>query len=72
MRKPVPPVGLRAARLLRGWPIGALAEAADMAPSTIRRLETGSTHEPTDRVRRDLSRVLKVSQRELFGKGSLH
>src|SRR5258708_12416023 len=68
MGKPVPPTGLRAVRLRLRWRIGALATEAAMAPSTIRRLETGLTKEPSDRVRRDLSRVLGVSASKLFGR----
>ena len=70
-RKPVPPTGLRAVRLMKGWPIGELAEAADMAISTIRRLETGSTKEPSQKTRRELSRLLGVSPSKLFGKTRL-
>jgi len=38
-----------------------------MAESTIRRLETGLTKEPSQTTRRVLSRVLKVSEAVLFG-----
>jgi len=68
MRKPVPPRGLRAVRLMKGWRIGVLAAEADMAESTIRRLETGSTKEPSQRTRRALAKVLRVSVSKLFGK----
>jgi transcriptional regulator with XRE-family HTH domain len=68
IRKPMPPKGLRALRLMKGWPIGALAAEADMAESTIRRLETGSTKEPSQKTRRALSRVLGVSASKLFGR----
>ena len=67
MRRPVPPTGLRAVRLMKGWPIGLLAQEADMAISTIRRAETGLT-EPSQKTRRALSRVLGVSAATLFGK----
>lgn len=66
MNKPVPPTGLRAVRLMTGWPIGLLAQEADVAISTIRRLETGVTVEPSEKTRRALSRVLKVTEASLF------
>ncbi len=57
---------LRLVRVAKGWRIGALADAADIAVSTIRRLETGWTKEPSDRVRRALARKLRVSASKLF------
>jgi transcriptional regulator with XRE-family HTH domain len=68
MRKPIPPVGLRAVRLMKGWRIGALADEAGVAPSTIRRLETGQHKEPSQNTRVALSRVLGVSASKLFTK----
>jgi transcriptional regulator with XRE-family HTH domain len=68
MNKPAPPTGLRAVRLAKGWPIGLLAEEADMAISTIRRAETGLT-EPSQKTRRALAKALGVSQADLFGTG---
>jgi len=59
---------LRLARVAKGWRIGDLAEAADhMAISTIRRLETGKTKEPSQTTRRALAKVLGVSASKLFG-----
>ena len=63
-----PPTGLRAVRLMKGWPIGELAEATGLAISTIRRLETGQTAEPSEKTRRALSRKLGVNERKLLGK----
>ncbi len=60
---------LRLARIRAGWPIGELAEAIDVAESTIRRLEVGLTDEPSDRVRRALARKLGVRASRLFGNG---
>jgi transcriptional regulator with XRE-family HTH domain len=60
---------LRLTRVAKGWRIGALAEAIDVAESTIRRLEVGLTEEPSDRVRRALARKLGISAAKLFGTG---
>jgi transcriptional regulator with XRE-family HTH domain len=57
---------LRLTRVAKRWRIGALAAEAGMAISTIRRLETGSTKEPSQKTRRALSRVLGVSASKLF------
>jgi transcriptional regulator with XRE-family HTH domain len=67
-RKPVPPTGLRALRLKLGWRIGVLAAEAEVAESTVRRLETGEHKEPSGRVRRALARKLEVRASKLFGK----
>jgi transcriptional regulator with XRE-family HTH domain len=58
---------LRLMRLAKGWPIGLLAEEADMAISTIRRAETGLT-DPSQKTRRALAKALGVNQVALFGK----
>lgn len=66
MNKRKPASKLRLARVAKGWPIGALAEEAGLAISTIRRLETGVTEEANQTTRRALSRVLGVSASKLF------
>lgn len=59
---------LRLTRVAKGWRIGELAKALDVAESSIRRIEIGEIKEPSDRMRRKLSAKLRVSQAALFGK----
>jgi transcriptional regulator with XRE-family HTH domain len=69
MRNPVAPTGLRKARLLKGWPIGALAAAVNVAESTLYRIEQGLIKEPRQEIRRALAKVLKVKEADLFKAG---
>jgi transcriptional regulator with XRE-family HTH domain len=66
MRKPVPPHGLRAVRLMKGWGIKALADAIGVQESTIWRLESGATKNPSEKTRQGLQCVLGVSASKLF------
>jgi transcriptional regulator with XRE-family HTH domain len=68
MRKPVPPHGLRAVRLMKGWGIKALADAIGIEESTLWRLESGATKAPKVETRVALAKVLGVSEPMLFGK----
>jgi len=68
MRKPVPPRGLRAVRLMKGWGIKALAEAIGIEESTLWRLESGATKAPKVATRVALAKALGVSDAALFGK----
>lgn len=64
--EPIPPIGLRKARLLKGWRIGALAKAIGVAESSIYRIETGTIKEPRQGIRRALAKALGVSEAKLF------
>ncbi len=64
--KPARP--LRLARVRAGWRIGALAQAIDVAETTLWRLETGLTKEPSQKTRTALGTVLGVAPSKLFGK----
>lgn len=49
---------LRLARVAKGWRIGALAEAIDVAESTLWRIETGAIKQPRLEIRRALAKAL--------------
>jgi transcriptional regulator with XRE-family HTH domain len=66
MRKPVPPTGLCAVRLMKGWRRGALADAVGLAPCSLYRIETGKTKQPKLATRRALTKVLGVAESKLF------
>lgn len=66
MRDPVPPSPLRAARLLAGWRVPALAAAVGLSENGLYRIESGRTKMPTPDHRRRLAAVLGVAESELF------
>ncbi len=68
MADPSPPTGLRKARLLKGWRIGALAKAIGVAESSLYRIETGAIIEPRHEIRRALAKALGAKETDLFRK----
>ena len=66
MPDPIPPTGLRKARLMKGWRIGALADEIGVPASTLWRIETGVIKEPRLGIRRALAKALGVSEAKLF------
>ena len=67
MRDPIPPTGLRKARLLKGWRLVDLADRVGLNAATIWRLETRGTGAPRPTTRRKLADALGVSESDLFG-----
>ena len=68
-KTPVPPTGLRKARLLAGWKLCDLAKEVGLESEiSLWRIETGRTKNPTPEHRRRLAAVLKVKEAVLFGK----
>ncbi len=66
MRDPIPPTGLRAARLMKGWRVIDLAKAIHVAESTVWRIETGAIKQPRLGVRKALAKALGVAESKLF------
>jgi len=60
---------LRLARVAKGFGVGELAEAINVAESTLYRIETGVIKEPSVKTRRALAKALGVRPEALFKVG---